>query len=74
MCIRDRFSGDADAVMERLDQGLLDFGLLLGPLHHEKCDYLDLRMHDVYGLLMPRDCELAARDAVTLDDLSLIHI
>ena len=68
------FSGDADAVMERLDQGLLDFGLLLGPLHHEKCDYLDLRMHDVYGLLMPRDCELAARDAVTLDDLARVPL
>ena len=68
------FSGDADAVMERFDQGLLDFGLLLGPLHHEKYDYLDLRMHDAYGLLMPRDCELAARDAVTLDDLARVPL
>ena len=62
-------SGDADAVMERLDKGLLDFGLLLGPLHHEKFDYLDLGMSDVYGLLMPRDCALAEQKSVPLDDL-----
>ena len=68
------FSGDADAVMERLNKGLLDFGLLLGPLHHEKYDYLDLGMRDVYGLLMPRDCPLAAREAVTLDDLARVPL
>ncbi len=55
------YSGDADTVMERLDKGLLDFGLLLGPLHQEKYDYLDLGMHDTYGLLMPRDCPWPSR-------------
>lgn len=67
-------SGDADAVMERLDKGLLDFGLLLGPLHQEKYDYLDLGMRDTYGLLMPRDCPLAAQDAVTLDDMRRVPL
>lgn len=62
-------SGDADAVMDWLDKGLADFGLLLGPLHQEKYDYLDLRMSDTYGLLMPGDCGLAKRTAVTLEDL-----
>lgn len=68
------YSGDADTVMERLDKGLLDFGLLLGPLHQEKYDYLDLGMHDTYGLLMPRDCPLAEQEAVTLDDLQRVPL
>lgn len=62
-------SGDAVAVTEWLDKGLLDFGLLLGPLHQDKYDYLDLGMSDAYGLLMPASCKLAAQDCVTLDDL-----
>ena len=68
------YSGDADAVMERLDKGLLDFGLLLGPLHQEKYDYLDLGMRDVYGLLMSHDCPLAAQETVTLDDIRRVPL
>lgn len=52
-------SGDADAVMERLDKGLLDIGLLLGPMQHEKYDYMSLGKRDIFGLLIPRDCPLA---------------
>ena len=32
------YSGDADAVMERIDSGLADMGLLLGPVRQEKYD------------------------------------
>ncbi len=63
------FSGDAEAVMERLDKGLLDLGLLLGPMQHEKYDYLNLARSDSYGLLMPRDCPLAEKETVSFDDL-----
>lgn len=63
------YSGDADAVMERLDKGLLDFGLLLGPIQQEKYDYLSLPMSDVFGLLMPGDCPLAGKEFLSLDDL-----
>ncbi|MDO4555111.1 MAG: LysR family transcriptional regulator [Lachnospiraceae bacterium] len=54
-------SGDADTVLERLDKGLIDMGLLLGPMRQEKYDYLNIHKKDVYGLLMPKDCELAKR-------------
>ena len=67
-------SGDAEEVMKRLDEGLLDFGLLLGPLHRDKYDYLDLGMRDTYGLLMPADCPLAERGSVTLDDLKQVPL
>lgn len=53
-------SGDADTVMERLDKGLADIGLLIGSIKQEKYDYLNIHQNDVFGLLMPQDCELAA--------------
>lgn len=63
------YSGDADAVMERIDKGLADMGLLLGPVRQEKYNYLNLHQKDVYGLLMPEECPLAAQKAINIDQL-----
>lgn len=62
-------SGDADTILERLDKGLVDMGLLLGPIRQEKYDYLNLHQKDVYGLLMPADCELASQKYINIDQL-----
>lgn len=62
-------SGDADLVLDRLDKGLVDMGLLLGPIRQEKYEYLNLRKKDIYGLLMPADCELARQEAINIDQL-----
>lgn len=63
------YSGDSEAVMERLEKGLLDMGLLLGPIQHEKYDYLNLKRCDTYGLLVPQNCELAEKGAITREEL-----
>lgn len=66
------YSGDADAVMERIDKGLSDMGLLLGPVRQEKYDYLNLRRKDIYGLLMPKDCELAKQETIPVEQLKTL--
>lgn len=68
------FSGDAETVMERLDKGLLDIGILQEPAIYERYEYTRLRCHDEFGLLMPKDCELAQKAAVTLDDLDTLPL
>lgn len=67
-------SGDADNVLERLDKGLVDMGLLLGPLRQEKYDYLNLHQKDTFGLLIPKDCELAKQEAVNIDQLKALPL
>lgn len=62
-------SGDADMILERLDKGLVDMGLLLGPIRQEKYDYMNLHTKDIYGLLMPIDCDLARQETVNIDQL-----
>ena len=47
-------SGDAVDVCERLDKGLLDFGVLLGDMDKAKYNYLELPMKDTWGVLMQR--------------------
>ena len=63
------YSGNADDVTERLDKGLLDFGVLIEPANMKKYDYIRLPATDTWGLLMPRDCPLAAHPVIRPQDL-----
>lgn len=63
------FSGNADDVTERLDRGLLDFGVVIDPADLHKYDFLRIPGSDSWGLLMPADHPLAAKESVTPGDL-----
>ncbi len=69
------YSGNADDVMERLDNGLLDFGVIIGSASIQKYDYLSLPATDTWGLLMRKDSPLAALDSIgpkNLRDIPLL--
>ena len=68
------FSGNATDVTERLDNGLLDFGILVGEADMTKYDYLPLSVTDVWGVLMRKDSPLAEKNAVSQKDLSQIPL
>lgn len=68
------FSGNADDVAERLDKGLLDFGIFIGSVNMEHYDYIRLPAADRWGLLMRKDSELAKKDDVTAEDLEGIPL
>ncbi len=63
------FSGDAETVMEKLDKGLIDFGLLVGPADVSKYDCMRLPVSDTWGVLMRKDSPLARQDVVRSEDL-----
>ncbi len=63
------FSGNAEDVAERLDRGLVDFGVFVEPADLSKYDFLKLPMTDIWGVLMRRDSPLAAKQAIRPDDL-----
>lgn len=62
-------SGDALDVCERLDKGLLDFGILLGDIDKTKYHYMELPMKDVWGILMQRNSPLAEKASIRPQDL-----
>ena len=64
------FSGNADAITERLDKGLLDMGFLLEPEINPQYDYQKLPLYETWGVLMRKDSEFASRDSITFKDLS----
>lgn len=59
------FSGNADDVTERLDKGLLDFGILIGPANIQKYESLHLPGEDTWGVLMQKESPLAVLEAVS---------
>lgn len=63
------YSGNAENVTERLDRGLLDFGVLVGESELAKYDYLTLPASDVWGVLMRRDHPLAERETIRAKEL-----
>ncbi len=62
-------SGNAQDVTERLDKGLLDFGILIQPADISKYDYLHLPAKDTWGVLMRKDSPLAKRAYLEKSDL-----
>lgn len=62
-------SGDTTDVLERLDKGLIDFGLLFGPVDNSKYEYLEFPVKDVYGILMRKDSPLSKKNSITPKDL-----
>jgi DNA-binding transcriptional LysR family regulator len=68
------FSGNADDVTERLDKGLIDFGILTGSSNIARYDSIRLPDADTWGLLMQRDHPLAGKDAIRASDLNGIPL
>lgn len=62
-------SGDTIDVLEELDKGLIDFGLLFGSVDKSKYEYLNFPVKDTYGILMRKDSELAEKEVITPEDL-----
>lgn len=63
------YSGNGEDVTERLDKGLIDFGLFVGSTELKKYDFLTLPASDTWGLLMRRDNPLAKRSSISPQDL-----
>ena len=63
------FSGDMAAVMEKLDKGLIDFGIFIEPADLAKYEYLRLPLVDTWGVLLRQDSPLAEKEFVTPEDL-----
>ena len=62
-------SGDTEQVTEKLDKGIIDFAVLAQEPNTAKYHYLTFPQADLWGLVMPKDCALAEKKAICVDDL-----
>mgnify|MGYP005753473619 CR=1 FL=1 len=63
------FSGDSQDVLERLDKGLLDFGIVFDPTDLSSYNHIGIPKKDRWGVLMRRDSPLANKDTICPEDL-----
>ena len=62
-------SGNASLVMERLDKGLIDFGIVFKDVDLAKYNMLETPCSDIWGVLMRKDAPLAQKKTITPQDL-----
>lgn len=63
------YTGTADLVQERMDMGLIDFGILLEPVSVEKYNFIRLKEKEHWAVLVKADDPLAHKEAITREDL-----
>lgn len=62
-------SGNTEQVAERLDKGLLDMAVIVEPPNLSRYNYLEVPETDVWGVVMRRDCPLAAKERICVENL-----
>lgn len=62
-------SGNAEHVLEYLDKGLIDFGLLFSSIDPHKYEAVQVPIKDSWGVLMRKDSPLAEKKAILPEDL-----
>lgn len=63
------YSGNSEDVTERLDKGLLDFGILIQPADISKYDYINIPARDTWGVVMRKDSPLSQKESIRKNDL-----
>ena len=63
------YSGNAEEVAERLEKGLLDFGVFVEPADISRYNSIRLPVLDTWGLILRKDHPLAQKEHITREDL-----
>lgn len=64
------YTAIADDVKERLENGVLDMGLLLEPVEISRYNYIHMPLEEKWKVLMRKDSALAEKEKITPEDLA----
>jgi len=67
-------NGNSDFIIESIENGLVDIGFVLEPVHLEKLNFLRLDKKEKYGILIKKDSPLSQKEYITCDDLKGIPL
>lgn len=68
------FSGNSEDVLDKLEKGILDFGVLVEPVTLKQYDSLRFPQRDIWGVLMRKDSPFAACQSITLEQLQQMNL
>ena len=64
------FSGNAESVVEKLEKGLIDFGILINSCVTDKYEHIKLGVCDQLGVLMRKNDVLANKNTIRIGDIT----
>jgi len=67
-------SGNHEDVTEKLDKGLIDFGMIIQPSDISKYNKITVPQNDKWGLVMRKDSPLAQKEYIDLSDLDNVPL
>lgn len=70
----DIYTGNADQIKQRLDNGLVDLGILLEPVSIDKYDFIRFDVKERWVTLMRADSPLAQKEFITVRDLENVPL
>lgn len=68
------YSGIFEDVVEKIDNGLLDFGVTMQPTDLSKYNSINLPGQDNWGIIMRKDSKLAQKEFVTFEDMEKVPL
>ena len=63
------YRGNGEDVTEKLNKGLLDFGVFIEPIDKKEYGFIQLPQNDTWGILMRKDSDLAKKEFIEPEDL-----
>lgn len=63
------YSATADDVKDRIEQGLLDLGLLTEPVDISKYEFVRMKKKERWGILVSSDLPIAKKESASVNDL-----
>lgn len=70
----DMFNGNQEDVLEKLNRGLIDFGIVIEPKDLSEYNYIKLRGYDTPGIICTLDSPIANKEYIEKKDLEGIPI
>lgn len=68
------YSGNFQDVVEKIENGLIDFGVLIEPADISKYDFIKIPVKDKWGVLMRKDSPIASLKSITADTLKKLPL
>lgn len=70
----DIYTGNADLIKEKLDEGTVDIGILMEPVNIEKYHFIRLLRKEKWGIIISEDHQLAKYEKVKAAMLGNVHL
>ncbi len=68
------YGGNSQDVVEKIENGLIDFGVLIEPADISKYDFIKIPVKDKWGVLMRKDSPIASLKSITADTLKKLPL